>query len=887
MKKKKLIILKSVLGVLGASVIATSLGLTLSACATSSNSYDKSITKELYGQYNKELSQALGQQGFYQLTKENQPKVVSVIKKYIDKVQSISDSVKNDSSFGLDPSIWLGSFLYTLKTKLKLVESNIRYIIVNSNDQMTMTNYSKSFQNSVANEARNWPKDENGNLSVTDKLSSLSNMKQYITDVHNNLKEGLEKGVTWSGVLTKHTIGSMLQILYANELTKFAEQNTDSFNVKTGSIFTSNSQYVEFITDYTITKDQRSKVQDLVEEVQKAIDQLMSFLVNDYYKGVHYGKSIDEQETIKFEVTKDNPNEEDNGFSINSSDGIKYIKGLGLNEKDLEVKDIGIGFSGEQGQNIYKALLQKHSSVIDADPEQQFKFGSEQVDGILTAMKEVANKIADVKKKSGSTSNEWKETFMYDQDSSGNQYGSVEKKDIEIRNSSGTVNMKNFFMWLNSDQFFNGRDMTKEQYAADESGKSYIEGQNGNNKNAYKYKTFKINNVDLVANVIGTKQDGDQTKTWGDAGNLYDKYIVKKLSPATIQTSNTITNTQMTNSISPEAAYVGASRAVFQYLTYKKDTSNHIAGAFKETPVDWTLRSGTGGAAYASSGAGSDSWQDNGWGGFYLDVNPYFGLQKWSMSTLTNHEAVSGHVFQFNYAKHNPSDEDAISFSTTAYSEGWGLFSEWLATQIGVYGEPNKLASAINTDGQWTYNDVLTLPKFGTNSKTTNIGSLTDYANNVYQVENSNNQSYYDALQYFGFLNERQLRAMRVTVDVGLHAGQDGKFAPGKGYSLKEARDYLTSNSGLGIDDIKRESKRYLEYTGQATSYYNGLSEIQSYFLKAKAKFESENTGKTFMDWQDPSKTRENTQGLFDLILRNGSIPMPVLTWAVDRYLSN
>lgn len=45
------------------------------------------------------------------------------------------------------------------------------------------------------------------------------------------------------------------------------------------------------------------------------------------------------------------------------------------------------------------------------------------------------------------------------------------------------------------------------------------------------------------------------------------------------------------------------------------------------------------------------------------------------MSTLTNHEAVSGHVFQFDYASANPGDADAVSFSSTAYAEGWELFS--------------------------------------------------------------------------------------------------------------------------------------------------------------------------------------------------------------------
>lgn len=273
------------------------------------------------------------------------------------------------------------------------------------------------------------------------------------------------------------------------------------------------------------------------------------------------------------------------------------------------------------------------------------------------------------------------------------------------------------------------------------------------------------------------------------------------------------------------------------------------------------------------------------------------------MSTLTNHEAVSGHVFQFDYASANPADADAVSFSSTAYAEGWGLFSEWFATQLGVYGEPTQASGSFSKDSNgvetFTQKNVLTLPSFGTKSKTTDISQLSsDYANGVYELpvktnkadqaetKKMNNQAYYDALQYFGFLNERQLRAMRITVDVGLHAGENGSFNPGTGYSLSEARTYLTSNSGLGVDDIKRETKRYLEYTAQATSYYNGLNEMQSYFLKAKTLFEKNNPGVTFMDWNEPVNTKNNTQDLFDLILRNGSVPMPVLSWAVDKYLN-
>lgn len=942
MKKKSFNALNFSLGILGVSAIAGATAITLTSCTQNTSGYDKSITKQLNAQYNSELSVALGNKAYYQLTKDNQPKVVSVINKYLDQVNNIIAETEN--SFKLDESIWLRAFQYELQTKKKLVESDIRYIIVNSYDQMIMTNYSKSFQNTIKKVAGQWMNGSNP-VSANDRINQLTAIDTYITDIYNNLQEGLEVGTTWSGVLAKHTIGSMLQMLYDAELQQMAFPSANGMTVTNlneaslkGTLFTNNTNYATWKTSSTEDANAKKSVDELVTKTQNDLDSLMNFLLGDYFKGIKYGRptSISEGKSINFTVVDQSPNEEDNGFSAKSGSTTKYIKGLGLDETDLGTKDIGIGFSGPTGQAIYKALLQKHSNVIDADPSQQYKFGADQVEGILNAMKQVANKIADLKG-NGTTNKEWKETYMYDQDSSGNEHGSEKKQDVVIRNTSGTVDMSKFFQWLNSDQFFNGRDMTSTQFPTidgtndltpsgqkpkplDGSNVGSTAGANGAagggdagnvQKTPYKYKSYYVGNDDLVASVIGYVGDKDAnvTKTNGDAGNLYVKYITEKLSPATIQTSNTITNTTMTKSISPEAAYIGSSRAVYQYLVYKANVSDHIASAFKPTPHNWTLRSGTGGAAYASSGLGAAEWANKGWGGFYLDVNPYFGLQKWSMSTLTNHEAVSGHVFQFDYASANPADADAVSFSSTAYAEGWGLFSEWFATQLGVYGEPTQASGSFTKDSNgketFTQKDVLTLPSFGTKSKTTDISQLSsDYANGVYglpvkttnaagqadpkpaEPEKKNNQTYYDALQYFGFLNERQLRAMRIPVDVGIHAGTDGTFKAGTGYSLSEARTYLTSNSGLGVDDIKRETKRYLEYTAQATSYYNGLNDMQSYFLKAKTLFEKNNPGATFMDWNEPVNTKNNTQDLFDLILRNGSVPMPVLSWAVDKYLN-
>lgn len=468
MKKSLLTALNFSLGILGVQAIAGATAITLTSCTQNTSGYDKSITKQLNAQYNSELSVALGNKAYYQLTKDNQPKVVSVINKYLDQVNNIIAETEN--SFKLDESIWLRGFQYELQTKKKLVESNIRYIIVNSYDQMIMTNYSKSFQKTIANAAGQWMNGKNL-VSANDRINQLTAIDTYITDIHNNLQEGLEVGTTWSGVLAKHTIGSMLQMLYDAELKQIATSSSGAsisdLNNATlkGSLFTKNTNYDAWKTSSKDDENTKKSVDELVTKTQEDLDKLMNFLLGDYFKGIKYGRptSISEGKSINFELVSTSPKEEDNGFSIKSGSDTKYIKGLGLDSKDLETKDIGIGFSGPTGQAIYKALLQKHSNVIDADPSQQYEFGASQVKGILNAMTQVANKIADLKG-NGTTNKEWKETYMYDQDSSGNEFASVKKENVEIRNSSGVVNMPNFFQWLNSDQFFNGRDIRSDQF---------------------------------------------------------------------------------------------------------------------------------------------------------------------------------------------------------------------------------------------------------------------------------------------------------------------------------------------------------------------------------------------------------------------------------------
>ena len=58
---------------------------------------------------------------------------------------------------------------------------------------------------------------------------------------------------------------------------------------------------------------------------------------------------------------------------------------------------------------------------------------------------------------------------------------------------------------------------------------------------------------------------------------------------------------------------------------------------------------------------------------------------KYSLADLTFHEAIPGHVWQGEYTHKMPLIRQMLSFN--AYSEGWGLYAEQLADELGAYDD--------------------------------------------------------------------------------------------------------------------------------------------------------------------------------------------------------
>jgi uncharacterized protein (DUF885 family) len=145
-------------------------------------------------------------------------------------------------------------------------------------------------------------------------------------------------------------------------------------------------------------------------------------------------------------------------------------------------------------------------------------------------------------------------------------------------------------------------------------------------------------------------------------------------------------------------------------------------------------------------------------GAYYINLRDTAEWPKWTLPTLTYHEAVPGHHFQIALQQEQPDTPllmKVMGFS--AYSEGWGLYAEQLADEIGAY-------------------------------------------------EN-------DPFGQIGYLQSLMFRAARLVVDSGLHH---------KRWSRERGIRYMVDTLGDQESSIATEVERYCVWPGQASSYKVG-----------------------------------------------------------------
>ena len=113
----------------------------------------------------------------------------------------------------------------------------------------------------------------------------------------------------------------------------------------------------------------------------------------------------------------------------------------------------------------------------------------------------------------------------------------------------------------------------------------------------------------------------------------------------------------------------------------------------------------------------------------------------------------------------------------------------------------------------------------------------------------------------FGMLSYQAWRAARLVVDTGVHT---------KGWSREQAIDYLSDHTALPAHEIATEVDRYIAWPGQALAYYLGQMTIIEARRKAEAVLGQRFDIRTF----------------HDTVLQMGSVPMPVLSARIDRFIA-
>jgi len=191
---------------------------------------------------------------------------------------------------------------------------------------------------------------------------------------------------------------------------------------------------------------------------------------------------------------------------------------------------------------------------------------------------------------------------------------------------------------------------------------------------------------------------------------------------------------------------------------------------------------------------------------FYVNTYNLKAQPRFGMETLSLHEASPGHHFQTSIQQELTELPRFRRFggSYTAYDEGWALYSESLGRELGMFTDP---------------------------------------------------------YQWYGRLNDEQLRAMRLVVDTGLHT---------LGWSREQAIKYMLDNSTMAETDVVSEVERYIAWPGQALGYKIGDLRIQGLRRRAEAEL-----GDKF-DLRDFHRE----------VLSDGSVPMGVLEEKIARWVA-
>jgi len=105
-----------------------------------------------------------------------------------------------------------------------------------------------------------------------------------------------------------------------------------------------------------------------------------------------------------------------------------------------------------------------------------------------------------------------------------------------------------------------------------------------------------------------------------------------------------------------------------------------VPGKLEIVRVPQSIEAGSPGG-YAAAGTIDGSLP----GRYYINLRDTAEWPKFSLPTLTFHEGIPGHIWQGEYANRAPLIRTLLAFN--AYSEGWALYAEQLADEVGMYDD--------------------------------------------------------------------------------------------------------------------------------------------------------------------------------------------------------
>ena len=172
--------------------------------------------------------------------------------------------------------------------------------------------------------------------------------------------------------------------------------------------------------------------------------------------------------------------------------------------------------------------------------------------------------------------------------------------------------------------------------------------------------------------VILDRMDGIMRKRGLTSGSVGARYAALSQDPSQIYPNNAAGREQLLAYLNERTADI-RTRLPRAFATL-------VPGklVIKRVPIELEA---TAPGGYASAGSLDGSVP----GQYYINLRDTAEWPKFSLPTLTYHEGIPGHIWQGEYSNRAALIRSLLAFN--AYSEGWALYAEQLADELGVYDD--------------------------------------------------------------------------------------------------------------------------------------------------------------------------------------------------------